>query len=466
MITLAEVCRKYSDLTAMQQEILKRMSVSFPLVADLTHAHLTVYIKSREKNRLVVAAHLKPHTSFSMVELSEGGTILDKLEEPMVWETMTTGRQIKGKREWVWGELIDMYTFPVVDGGEVIAVVSFETNAEGLKPDVYAQILHTAEVILVNARKPLDKELYRPLSASDGIVITDRHNRIIFANTAAVRIYKVLGVGNLIGCHMFDRQLTMHITKETVASQRPQEKELEAGGLILVQRDIPIMEAGSMLQRVVIISDITEVRLKDKQIKIKSAVIQEIHHRVKNNLQTIASLLRLQSRRSQSAEVKAALQESVNRILSISVVHEFLSQQDAECINVIEVTKNILQLIQQNMLDADFELKTVFLGPSIILPSLQASNLALIVNELILNSVEHAFAEKNKGLIGLAIEERSDSYVLDLFDDGPGLPENFDPFKSKSLGLQIVRTLVEDDMNGCFELYNAKGTHAKITIPR
>ena len=128
----------------------------------------------------------------------------------MVWETMTTGRQIKGKREWVWGELIDMYTFPVVDGGEVIAVVSFETNAEGLKPDVYAQILHTAEVILVNARKPLDKELYRPLSASDGIVITDRHNRIIFANTAAVRIYKVLGVGNLIGCHMFDRQLTMN----------------------------------------------------------------------------------------------------------------------------------------------------------------------------------------------------------------------------------------------------------------
>jgi len=152
--------------------------------------------------------------------------------------------------------------------------------------------------------------------------------------------------------------------------------------------------------------------------------------------------------------------------LSISVVHEFLSQQDAECINVIEVTKNILQLIQQNMLDADFELKTVFLGPSIILPSLQASNLALIVNELILNSVEHAFSERTKGLIGLAIEERSDAYVLDLFDDGPGLPEHFDPFKAKSLGLQIVRTLVEDDMNGCFELYNANGTHAKITIPR
>ena len=121
--------------------------------------------------------------------------------------------------------------------------------------------------------------------------------------------------------------------------------------------------------------------------KIKSAVIQEIHHRVKNNLQTIASLLRLQARRSNSMEVKEALKESVNRILSISVVHEFLSQQGDENIDVMEVTKNILQLIQQNMLDSHFKLETEFIGETIILPSKQASNLALIINELILNVI-------------------------------------------------------------------------------
>ena len=102
------------------------------------------------------------------------------------------------------------------------------------------------------------------------------------------------------------------------------------------------METGNLVTRIIILSDITEIRKKDKELMIKSAVIQEIHHRVKNNLQTIASLLRLQSRRSNSPEVKEALRESINRILSISVVHEFLSQQGEENIDVVEVTTNIL----------------------------------------------------------------------------------------------------------------------------
>lgn len=466
MKTLIEYCQKHSDLTAMQREIIKRMSVSFPLVADLAHAHLSIYVRAKDKNKFLVAAHIKPHTTFSTAELHEAGCLVQKQEEPIIDATMCTGKPMQGKREWDWGHTIDMHTAAIHDGTDVIGVVSFETNSEEFTPDVYAQILQTAQIILVNARKPLDPELYRPLSASDGIIITDKHNRIIFANTAAVRIYKVLGVGHLIGYHMFDRQLTMHITKETIVSQQPHEKELEAGGLILVQRNIPIMDGGALLRRVVITSDVTEVRMKDKEIQIQSAVIQEIHHRVKNNLQTIASLLRLQSRRSKSVEVKAALRESVNRILSISVVHEFLSQQDAEFINVVEVTKNILKLISQNMLDPEFELETRFSGPNIILPSAQASNLALIVNELILNSIEHAFIGRKKGILGLAIRKTKETYTLDLYDNGAGLPEGFDASRSRSLGLQIVRTLVQDDMGGEFALYNEQGTHARITIPR
>lgn len=154
-------------------------------------------------------------------------------------------------------------------------------------------------------------------------------------------------------------------------------------------------------------------------------MIQEIHHRVKNNLQTIASLLRLQARRSNSMEVKEALKESVNRILSISVVHEFLSQQGDENIDVMEVTKNILQLIQQNMLDSHFKLETEFIGETIILPSKQASNLALIINELILNSIEHGFLGRNYGKIGLKISQSDEAYIIELYDNGNGLPEIF-----------------------------------------
>ena len=466
MAGLAEACRKFSMLTAMQCELLKHIGVCFPFVSDLTHAHVSVYVKAKQKGHFFVLAHERPHTVFCPEEFSLAGSTVPMVEEPLVDYTMRTGKPMHGKREWSLGANLDMYTFAIHDGMESIAVVSFETNGEELSRDGYTQLLKTACVILINARKSLDKDMYRSMSSSDGLIITDKYNRIVFANVAAVRIYKVLGVVNLIGCHLFDRQLTMHVTKETIASNRPYERELEAGGLILIQRNIPIMEGGSLIQRVVVISDVTEVRKKDKEILIKSAVIQEIHHRVKNNLQTIASLLRLQSRRTKSQEVKEALRESVNRILSISVVHEFLSQQDAERIDVVEVTRNILNLVAQNMLDTDFQLETRFSGANIILPSQQASNLALIVNELILNSIEHGFEHRQRGLIGLHIEEMPEAYVLDFFDDGAGLPEGFDPYKTKSLGLQIVRTLIEDDMGGSLVLENDAGTHARIKIPR
>ena len=466
MGNLAAYCRKYTGLTAMQCELLKRIQVCLPFIADLAQAHVSLYVRTKQPEQFLVVDHEKPHTIFYSAKLSDAGTFSAAAEEPLVEYTMRTEKPMRGKREWTWGSSLDMQTFAIHDGNTPIAVVTFAMDRSSVDQDGYEHLMETACVILVNARKALDRYMYRPLSSSDGIIITDKFNRIVFANTAAMRIYRALGVGSLVGCHLFDRQLSMHVTKETVASEHPDEKELAAGGLILVQRNLPMMEGGTLLRRVVVISDVTELRQKDKEIHIKSAVIQEIHHRVKNNLQTIASLLRLQSRRSKSPEVKAALKESVNRILSISVVHEFLSQQDAEKIAVVEVTKNVLGMVAQNMLEPEFELETRFTGPEIVLPSAKASNLALIVNEIILNSIEHAFAGRTKGCIGLDIKKTAEAYSLDLYDDGPGLPDGFDSRKTKSLGLQIVRTLIQDDMGGTFELVNAHGTHAKITIPR
>ena len=235
---------------------------------------------------------------------------------------------------------------------------------------------------------------------------------------------------------------------------------------MLVQRDIKLEEAGMLKRRIMLLSDVSELRKKEREIKIKSAVIQEIHHRVKNNLQTIASLLRLQARRSKVPEVKSALQESTNRILSMSVVHEFLSQQDAEEIRVMEVTRNILNAVAPNMIAGDFQLEQSFDGPEVILPSRTASNLAVIINELILNSIEHGFEGRQQGLIGLHTEESADGYVLELYDNGCGLPPDFDLEKTRSLGLQIIRTLVMDDMGGEIELYNQQGTRARISIPK
>ena len=149
------------------------------------------------------------------------------------------------------------------------------------------------------------------------------------------------------------------------------------------------------------------------------------------------------------------------------MVHEFLSQQDEEVINVAEVARNIYDLVIQSMLEPGFQVQKVFEAEAVILPSERASSLALIINELVQNAIEHGFIGREKGLIGLRLSvTKENSYRLEVYDNGIGLPPDFDRAKTKSLGIQIVRTLVETDLGGAFELFSHNGTHAVITIPR
>lgn len=411
-------CRQLTNLSAMNANFLQRINTVLPLVADLVHAQVLMYTFAKKEGYFTVISEFEPHTTYNPIKYSLIGKEILKIKEPLVDKTIKFKSKYENQKQLDFGKFCKIYTFPIIIDYEVVAVICFKINYEDTQTRGFARLLKTAFTILQNIPKQENNHMYRGFSSRDGIIITDKNERIIFANMIASRIYHILGVSNLIGCYLFDKQLTLHIKKETILPRCPYEKEIEIGSLVLIRRDIAINEAGNLLTRIVILSDVTEIRKKDKEIKIKSAVIQEIHHRVKNNLQTIASLLRLQARRSSSVEVKEALKESINRILSISIVHEFLSQQGNENIDVMEVTKNILQLIQQNMLDSHFKLDTEFIGETIILPSKQASNLALIINELILNSIEHGFLGRNYGKIGLKIAQNDESYIIELYNNG------------------------------------------------
>ncbi len=463
--TITRLCRRHTALTAMQTELLKRVEVCLPFIADLAHAYLYLYVKTKTPGKLLVLKHYRPHTFFSDIEFTGEGALVSSLEEPLITAVFERGRFLHGQREWRFGINLEMYVHPIKSGSEVIGVVSLETGHSYASSSSYHQLLDTALFLLDYAKRPLDREQFRTMSPGTGIIIADHNNRIIFANLSATRIYRALGINSLVGCRLPDRELSTMLHRETIDSSRPYEREIQIRDFVLVQRDIKLEETGTLQRRIMLLSDVSELRKKEREIKIKSAVIQEIHHRVKNNLQTIASLLRLQARRSKVPEVKNALQESTNRILSMSVVHEFLSQQAAEEIKVMEVTRNILDTVAPNMVADDFVLHSSFEGPEVILPSRTASNLAVIINELILNSIEHGFAGREHGLIGLRTETTSAGYILDLYDDGRGLPEDFDLNRSRSLGLQIIRTLVQDDMGGEIQFFNQQGAHAKITIP-
>ncbi|CUH96294.1 hypothetical protein P22_2384 [Propionispora sp. 2/2-37] len=468
MSVAGDICRKISGLQSAQIELLENITVNLGIVSDLAHAQVTVYARARDENFVVILAQVKPHTSFIQRKPSLLGSTLPIAEEPLIFRTFVSGESICGQREWALGMWMEMWTYPVLDNeGNIIAVISFESNSDEVRAEGHSILVESAYMLQLILRGVSNRKLFRPLSASDGILIIDEMGQIIFANAAAISIYKVLGVSHIVGRRFYDRHVDMRLVQKAIRSKEPSEVEIEAGGMTLVQRVIPIVnDTGQLMRVVVIVANVTEIKKKEKELSIKAAVIQEIHHRVKNNLQTIASLLRLQARRTKSQPVKAALRESVNRILSISVVHEFLSQQDAEFIDVAEVARNILDMVIQNMLEPDFNLQTIFNGNTVILASEKASSLALVINELIQNSIEHGFTGRREGVIGVDIATLEATYQIEIYDNGIGLPPDFNVQTSNSLGLQIVRTLIEEDLGGNFRLYSEQGTHACITIPR
>jgi len=199
---------------------------------------------------------------------------------------------------------------------------------------------------------------------------------------------------------------------------------------------------------------------------------------VKNNLQTIAAILRIQARRCASDEARQHLGDAVNRILSMSVIHEYLSQDEHRPINIRDLCLRIISQAQQVAVNPGQQVQIEVNGPNIRLPAGQATAAALVMNELLLNAIEHGLQGRSHGQVTIQLEDMGDRVQLLVEDDGPGVPEDFQPSQSRSLGLQIINTLVTDDLKGnlSFEAVRGKedgddasvsrGTRVVIAFPK
>ncbi|MBA3533046.1 MAG: sensor histidine kinase, partial [Ardenticatenales bacterium] len=227
---------------------------------------------------------------------------------------------------------------------------------------------------------------------------------------------------------------------------------------------------GKRVRRVALITihDATAARRKAQEKLVRQAMVQEIHHRVKNNLQTVASLLRMQARRAQHEETKQILNGSINRILSIAVVHEFLSQYE-KAINMRDVANRIVRQVRDGILDATQAVHLQVEGDAVFLHAHQTTMVALVVNELILNALEHGIGDSGSGTVTISFTDEGDRVCLTVSDTGAGLPANFTLAEANSLGLRIVQTIVEQDLRGSFELTAAPegtGTCAHVSFPK
>lgn len=205
---------------------------------------------------------------------------------------------------------------------------------------------------------------------------------------------------------------------------------------------------------------------QEKQKLVQSLVVQEIHHRVKNNLQVISSLLRLQMRRSSSQEVRDVFEDSLSRIASMALVHNYLAKDGLEEVDVKFVMGQIGTLLVSSSTIPGQTIHVSVQGESLFLPSDKATSLALVVNELVQNGIKHAFHSRETGNIEITINSRKQMVYIIISDDGCGMADQPSDYQSTSLGLQLVKMLVEEELDGVLSFFHSnRGTKVSIMFP-
>ena len=235
-------------------------------------------------------------------------------------------------------------------------------------------------------------------------------------------------------------------------------------------RSIPLIVGGSRTGALVLVRDVTELRRRERELMTKDATIREIHHRVKNNLQTVAALLRLQARRLRAPEARAALDEAVRRVGSIAVVHETLSHAPEEVVDFDDIADRVAMMAGE-VSAAEVRVIPKITGSFGQLSAAVATPLAMVLTELLQNALQHGFsgpqAAREQGLIEVVVVREPDRLTVTVADTGVGLPEGFELDSATSLGLQIVRTLVVGELGGRLRITPRPGggTEAVVDLP-
>jgi two-component sensor histidine kinase len=317
----------------------------------------------------------------------------------------------------------------------------------------------------------------------DGLIRLDADGVVTYASPNAISAYHRLGLAaDLVGNHL--GKLTSELAPsrgpvdealvKLASGWAPRQTEVESPDGVVQLRAIPLKPRGARTGSLVLLRDVTELRRRERELMTKDATIREIHHRVKNNLQTVAALLRLQSRRLDAGDpARAALEEAVRRVGSIAVVHETLSQALDEQVAFDEIADRVLGMVSELSQDGRVAAKRT--GSFGILSAEVATPLAMILTELLQNALEHGFGTRRSGTVEVAAtrsvphggSRREERLVVAVQDDGQGLPPGFDPQTSGNLGLQIVRTLVTGELLGVFDMVAVEtgGTRVVLDLP-
>jgi two-component system, sensor histidine kinase PdtaS len=480
-VGLLDLAHANTDLQGAALRHLQRLVASWQPLADLCFADLIALapVEGEEGHRFVVLAHVRPVTGQTLYPAELVGTVVQEVERPLVARAWRK-HEIVGGDATVLGsaERARTQCIPLLLHDEPIAVVSREAptasgRRQGELERVYLDTFERFARMMTEEAFPFARDevqLEEAPRVADGVILLDDQLQIRFTSPNAISSLHRMGIhaytnGLQLGEIGFDQDAA-----ETAFRLRvPVTEEIERGETSLLIQAIPLLEHGRSTGAMLLVRDVTDLRRRDRILLSKDATIREIHHRVKNNLQTIAALLRLQGRRLHSTEAQEAIKESERRIRSIAIVHETLSRDATDIVDFADIIGPLVRVVEETVSTPELRLHFDVEGDAGWLPGEVATPLAVALNELMQNAVDHAFpvdeGGESEGQVRVRLRRGEGELAIDVIDDGVGLPPGFTLEQSRGLGLSIVQGLVTSELGGSLELRDDGGTRVSLRVP-
>jgi len=487
MATLADLTNDHTDLDAEQVAYLQDLISSWGLLADLSFADLFLYGRSGDATdpTLVMLSHVRPTTGATLYRADLVGQVFERRRRSLIADCFDSSELVEGMANEEVDRGLNIMAVPVRRQGETIAVLARETVHPRERPSseqerTYLKVFERFATMLKQGQFPYRDEArlrHRTPRVGDGLLLVDNEGRIEFASPNAVSVLHRLGVHRgIIGARFVDTGLGASILRNAFARRTTAIEEIEVGNEVaIVSHCFPLLDGDHSTGAIILVRDVTELRRRDRQLVSKDTTIREVHHRVKNNLQTISSLLRLQGRRLTSDEARAALFESIRRIGAISVVHETLAQSAEDDVAFVEIVRPLVRVVEESVSSPLRPVAFDVQGDAGVLPAPVTTTLAVVLTELLQNAVDHAFPtgqgggdDDSSATVGIHLERRPDGLTVSVVDNGVGLPEDFRLEDATGLGLTIVKTFVEGELGGSIHLNpvaRGNGTVAEVQIP-
>ena len=482
--TLSRLVEDRTDLTDADVVHLSRIVEEWSLLADLSLSDLVLWVPTWNEGGLVAVAQVRPTTAPTAVPDDVVGAFVPRGRYPELDQAAAFGRPVARRENdhpWVPDET---EAYPVRTAGRVLGVVARRASGTprvaGQLEEIYLTSADDLFAMLVEGQFPVAEtgiDSTETPRVGDGIVRLDSTGAVSYASPNAVSALRRLGLAtDVVGSPFAELALRlshrpgpMDETLSAVASGRAAGRaDIENVKAVVLLRGIPLVRYGASAGTLVFLQDATDLRRRERALISKDATIREIHHRVKNNLQTVAAMLRLQARRASTIEAKEALAEAELRVAAIAVVHESLSADTGERVDFDEIVDRVVGLVRDlapaysGAGEAPVIVRTGSWGS---LSADLATPLAMAVSELLHNAVEHAHPSEVTVELERVMSSAADALVMTVSDNGVGLPADFDE-AATGLGLSIVQSLVSGDLHGTCEIgSSAAGTAVVVTVP-